>query len=62
MKHLWISFALVIVVSFTVLGWIGTRIYQEAPPIAATGHLEPDPPGSDEWQAWSEAIGRMNSC
>ena len=25
-----------IVVSFTVLGWIGVRIYQEAPPIAAT--------------------------
>ena len=36
MKRLWISFALVIVVSFTVLGWIGVRIYQEAPPIAAT--------------------------
>ena len=36
MKRLWISFALVIVVSFTVLGWIGTRIYQEAPPIAVT--------------------------
>ena len=36
MKRLWISFALVIVVSFTVLGWIGARIYQEAPPIAAT--------------------------
>ena len=36
MKRLWISFALVIVMSFTVLGWIGARIYQEAPPIAAT--------------------------
>ena len=36
MKRLWISFALVIVVSFAVLGWIGARIYQEAPPIAAT--------------------------
>ena len=34
MKRLWILFGLVMVVSFAVLGWIGTRIYQEAPPIA----------------------------
>jgi nitric oxide reductase subunit B len=34
MQRLWIFFALVMVVSFAVLGWIGTRIYQEAPPIA----------------------------
>jgi nitric oxide reductase subunit B len=33
MKKLWISFAAVIVFSFSVLGWIGTRIYQEMPPI-----------------------------
>ena len=33
MKKLWIAFALVLVVSFAVLGWIGTRIYEEAPPI-----------------------------
>jgi nitric oxide reductase subunit B len=33
MKKLWISFAVVLVVSFSVLGWIGTRIYQEMPPI-----------------------------
>ena len=33
MKQLWIAFALVLFVSFAVLGWIGTRIYQEAPPI-----------------------------
>ena len=32
-KRLWIAFALVIVVSFTVLGWAGTRIYQQAPPV-----------------------------
>ncbi|MEK6643360.1 MAG: nitric-oxide reductase large subunit [Planctomycetota bacterium] len=35
MKRLWILFVLVLVVSFLVLGWIGTRIYQESPPIAA---------------------------
>lgn len=34
MKALWIYFASVMVVSFLVLGWIGTRIYQEVPPIA----------------------------
>ena len=33
MKRLWLFFALVLIVSFSVLGWIGTRIYQEAPPI-----------------------------
>ena len=35
MKRVWIFFVLVMFVSFLVLGWIGTRIYQEAPPIAA---------------------------
>lgn len=34
MKRLWLFFALVMVVSFAVLGWIGTRIHEEAPPIA----------------------------
>lgn len=33
MKRLWIGFTLVMLVSFLVLGWIGTRIYQEKPPI-----------------------------
>ncbi len=33
MKRLWILFGLVLVVSFAVLGWVGTRIYQEMPPI-----------------------------
>ncbi|MBX3401033.1 MAG: nitric-oxide reductase large subunit [Gemmataceae bacterium] len=33
MKRLWIGFTLVMFVSFLVLGWIGTRIYQEKPPI-----------------------------
>ena len=34
MRWLWISFALVCILSFAVLGWIGTRIYQEMPPLA----------------------------
>ena len=35
MKRLWILFAVVMALSFLVLGWIGTRIYQEVPPIAS---------------------------
>ncbi len=33
MKKLWIAFTAVIAISFGVLGWIGTRIYQEMPPL-----------------------------
>jgi nitric oxide reductase subunit B len=33
MKKLWLAFAAVLVFSFAVLGWVGTRIYQEAPPL-----------------------------
>ena len=33
MKRLWLGFASVLVLSFSVLGWIGTRVYQQAPPI-----------------------------
>ena len=35
MKRLWFGFAAVLAISFAVLGWIGTRIYQEMPPIPA---------------------------
>ena len=33
MRRLWLAFVAVMVVSFTVLSWIGVRIYQEMPPI-----------------------------
>ncbi len=33
MRKLWIAFGLVVLVSFAVLGWVGVRIYQQAPPI-----------------------------
>jgi nitric oxide reductase subunit B len=33
MKKYWVSFIGVIVISFTVLGWVGTKIYHQAPPI-----------------------------
>src|SRR5688500_3000669 len=32
-RRLWIAFALVVVLSFAVLGWTGVRIYQSAPPV-----------------------------
>jgi nitric oxide reductase subunit B len=34
MRKYWIGFAAVISISFAVLGWVGSRIYQMAPPIA----------------------------
>jgi nitric oxide reductase subunit B len=33
MKRLWLSFSLVIGLSFAVLLWVGSRIYQQAPPV-----------------------------
>ena len=33
MKKLWIAFGVILVTSFSILGWIGTRIYQQMPPI-----------------------------
>ncbi|MGB7325979.1 MAG: nitric-oxide reductase large subunit, partial [Rubripirellula sp.] len=33
MKKLWLAFAAVMIVSFLILGWVGTRIFQEMPPI-----------------------------
>lgn len=35
MRRLWAGFIAMLVVSFAVLGWVGTRIYQEMPPIPA---------------------------
>lgn len=33
MRRLWIGLAATLLVSFGVLGWVGSRIYQLAPPI-----------------------------
>lgn len=33
MKRFWLSFLIVFVLSFSILGWIGGRIYQEASPL-----------------------------
>lgn len=60
MKRLWVGFVAVLVLSFWVLGWIGTRIYQEAPPIPervvdTEGHVVIDSgeiaKGQNVWQS-----------
>jgi nitric oxide reductase subunit B len=33
MRRLWAAFVMVSVIGFGILGWVGSRIYQEAPPI-----------------------------
>ena len=33
MKKLWIVFVAIFVFSFGVLGWVGTEIFRQAPPI-----------------------------
>ncbi len=33
MKKYWIAFAAVIIISFTVLSWVGVKIYQQKPPV-----------------------------
>ena len=33
MRRLWIAFVMVSAIGFGILGWVGSRIYQEAPPI-----------------------------
>ena len=35
MRRLWLALVIVLVVSFGVLGWVGSRIYQQAPPVPA---------------------------
>ncbi len=63
-KRLWIAFIAVIVISFTVLGWAGLRIYQEKPPIpervVTTEGVTVVPEGSiDEGQGVWRAMGGM---
>src|SRR5690349_18061709 len=33
MRRYWLAFAVVVGVSFAVLGWVGVRVYREAPPL-----------------------------
>jgi nitric oxide reductase subunit B len=60
MRRLWIAFSLVMILSFAVLSWIGTRIYQEMPPlpdrvVTTTGEIVFDEgeisTGQNVWQS-----------
>ena len=64
MKKLWIAFAASLAVSFSVLGWVGTRVYQMAPPIperivASGGHMVFPPGAVGEGQNVWRALGGM---
>src|SRR5687768_9787939 len=64
MKKLWILLAAVFVVSFAILGWIGTEIFRQAPPIptrvvtTAGEVIIPDGAVSDGQNVW-QAMGGM---
>ena len=36
MKKLWLLFGLVFIISFAILGWVGTEIFRQTPPIPAS--------------------------
>jgi nitric oxide reductase subunit B len=64
MKRLWWLFWGVVVVSFTVLGWVGGRIYQQKPPIpgevvATNGRQVVGPGEISAGQAVWQALGGM---
>lgn len=61
MRRLWIAFAVVVALSFGVLGWVGARIYQQAPPVpdrvvSASGKVVFDraliEEGQDVWRSF----------
>ncbi|MDX2039468.1 MAG: nitric-oxide reductase large subunit [Isosphaeraceae bacterium] len=64
MKRLWATLAFVLTASFAVLGWVGTRIYQEMPPIpdrvVTSDGVEVIGPGeiSDGQNVW-QSLGGM---
>lgn len=64
MRQLWIAFVLVLMVSFTILGWIGTRINAEKPPIpkrvvTTTGDVLIDEGGIERGQNVWQSMGGM---
>jgi nitric oxide reductase subunit B len=61
MRRIWFGLVAVLVVSFGVLGWVGTRIYQLAPPVpdrvmTSDGHVVFGPgeveAGQDVWRSF----------
>jgi nitric oxide reductase subunit B len=66
MKKLWLLFAGIVIVSFAVLGWVGTRIYQQAPPIpknviTSDGRVLVTSNDIEEGQNIWQAMGGMES-
>jgi nitric oxide reductase subunit B len=66
MKKLWLLFAGIVIVSFAVLGWVGTRIYQQAPPIpkkviTSDGRVPLTANDIEEGQNIWQAMGGMES-
>jgi len=66
MRRLWWLFGGVVVISFAVLGWVGTRIYQQAPPIplkvvSTDGHEVLTSNDIQEGQNIWQAMGGMES-
>src|SRR6185369_46890 len=64
MKKLWLTFATSLALSFAVLGWVGTRVYQMAPPIpdrivSAGGRIVFDPGAVGEGQNVWRSLGGM---
>jgi len=61
MRRLWLGLAIVLAVSFGILGWVGSKIYQQAPPIpdrvvTTEGHVVFEPgdiaAGQDVWRSF----------
>ena len=66
MRQLWFAFVLVLMVSFTILGWIGTRINAEKPPIpkrvvTTTGDVLIDEGGIERGQNVWQSMGGNGS-
>jgi len=64
MRRYWIALALVFLGSFALLGWVGARIYQEAPPVpervvASDGRSVLEPGAIREGQTVWAALGGM---
>jgi nitric oxide reductase subunit B len=61
MRRLWLGLGIVLALSFAILGWVGSRIYQQAPPIpdrviTTEGHVVFDigdvSAGQDVWRSF----------
>ena len=64
MKKLWLLLIGVMLISFAILGWIGTEIYYQAPPIpkavvTSTGHVMIPPEQVQDGQNVWQAMGGM---